>query len=220
MVFGNEGAEGITTKSRFKEVVPGLYTYSVYEEAIKSVMTAHVLVNSSRLVLIDPVPLSPKDLEELGKLGVLESICLTTESHQRFACDLREKFNVRVYVHAAADPAVRKAADKGFHDLDLLPGDITAIHIPGAKPGETAFYLDRDGGVMILGDAVSNLKDLEFLPDKYCKDPGQNRESLKKLLVYDFKTLCFGHGEPIHGYPKAALRNLLSHKPSPAGKKK
>ena len=205
----------MTTKSRFKEVTTDLYTASVYDESIKSVMTTHVLVNASRLVLIDPIELNDRDLEELGKYGVLESICLTTESHLRFAKQLREKFNVRVFIHSASSPEIRKEADKTFSDLDLLPGDLTAIHIPGVKPSETAFFLDRDGGVMIVGDAVTHLEDdVEFLPDKYCADPQRNRESLKKLLVYEFKTLCFGHGEPFKGYPKAALRNLLSHKPA------
>ncbi len=202
----------MTNKIKLKQVVPNLYTYSVFDEEIKSVMTAHVLVDASRLILIDPIALSGKDMEQLGKLGVLESICLTTESHLRGASALREKFNVRVFVHAAADPAVKSQADKTFTDLDLLPGDMTAIHVPGTKPSESAFFIDRDGGVMVVGDALTNLKDLEFLPDKYCKDAKQNRESLKKLLVYEFKTLCFGHGEPLKGYPKAALRNLLSHK--------
>ena len=209
----------MNVKSRFKEVVPDLYTYSAYDESIKSVMTAHVLVNASRLVLIDPIALLPKDMEELGKLGVLESICLTTESHLRFAPQLREKFNVRIFMHAAADPAVRKDADKTFTDLDLLPGDMTAIHLPGTKPSETGFFLDRDGGVVILGDALIHAKELEFLDDKYCKDPQQNRDSLKKLLVYEFKTLCFGHGEPLKGYPKAVLRSLLTRKPALARKK-
>ena len=197
----------------------GLFTYSAYDESIKSVMTSHVLVTDSRLVLIDPIDLTANDLEEVGKLGVLESICLTTESHTRFASGLREKFNVRVFVHAAADPSVRSQADKTFRDLDLLPGDLTAIEIPGVKPSESAFFLDRDGGVMLVGDALTNLKGLDFLPDKYCANPQQSRDSLRKLLVYEFKTLCFGHGEPLRGYPKAALRNLLSQKPALAGKK-
>ncbi len=199
-------------KSRFKEVFPYLYTYSAYDGSIKAVTTAHVLVNASRLVLIDPIELLEKDMEELGKLGVLESICLTTESHLRFAPQLRKKFNVRVYIHSAADPAIRQEADKTFTDLDLLPGDMTAIALPGTKPSETAFFLDRDGGVVIVGDALIHAKELEFLDEKYCKDPRQYRESLKKLLVYEFKTLCFGHGEVLRGYPKAALRNLLAQK--------
>lgn len=202
----------MASKSRLKQIVSDLYTFSAYDEAIQSVQTSYVLVNASRLVLIDPIALTQKDMQELGHLGVLESICLTTESHLRFAPQLREKFNVRVFVHNAADPIVRKEANKTFTDLDLLPGDLTAIHIPGAKPSETAFFLDRDGGVMIVGDALTNTKSLELLPDKYCKDPKQNRDSVRKLLVYEFKTLCFGHGEPLRGYPKAAIRNLLAQK--------
>ena len=76
---------------------------------------------------------------------------------------------------------------------------IAAIPIPGATPGETAFYF-RPAGALVIGDAVINVdpqKGLELLPDKYCADPAQNRASLRMLLDLDFNILTFAHGLPV-----------------------
>ncbi len=188
----------------------GFYLYRAWDGSAKRPMTSHVIVDNARIVLIDPLELSEKDLQEIGQLGVMDCICLTSHHHLRFTPQLRKKFNVRIYAHASVGPEIRIHVDKTFDDLDLLPGDLTAIHIPGASPTETAFFLDKGGGVMIVGNALVRARDLDFPSGKLCQDPIQNRESLRKLLIYEFKTLCFGHGEPMHGYPRAALRNLMA----------
>ena len=97
----------------------------------------------------------------------------------------------------------------------LLPGEllygIKAIPIPGATPGETAFYSNAGG--LILGDAVINTsteRGLEFLPDKYCTDAKQNRESLRQLLTLDFKILTLAHGAPVVDRAKDKLTALLN----------
>jgi glyoxylase-like metal-dependent hydrolase (beta-lactamase superfamily II) len=101
-------------------------------------------------------------------------------------------------------------------DVTLLPGEllygIEAIAIPGATPGETAFYSDT--GVMMLGDAVINTSPeagLELLPDKYCANAEENRASLRMLLNFDFHTLTFAHGAPITTHAKEKLSALLNH---------
>ncbi|HEY0257408.1 MAG TPA: hypothetical protein VGC39_08190 [Candidatus Methylacidiphilales bacterium] len=95
-------------------------------------------------------------------------------------------------------------------ETELLYG-IAPIAIPGATPGETAFFSNM--GVMVIGDAIINTdseKGLEFLQDKYCADSQQNRLSLKKLLNYDFHTLIFAHGSPVTSHVKEKLSALLS----------
>jgi glyoxylase-like metal-dependent hydrolase (beta-lactamase superfamily II) len=85
-----------------------------------------------------------------------------------------------------------------------------AIAIPGATPGETAFYSKT--GVMMLGDAVINTSTetgLEFLPDKYCADAKQNRASLRQLLSFDFHALTLAHGAPVTTRAKEKLAALL-----------
>jgi len=95
-------------------------------------------------------------------------------------------------------------------ETELLYG-IAPIAVPGATPGETAFYSNT--GVMVIGDAVINgglEKGLQLLPAKYCTDADQNKLSLRKLLDYNFHTLAFAHGLPITSGAKEKLAALLN----------
>jgi glyoxylase-like metal-dependent hydrolase (beta-lactamase superfamily II) len=137
---------------------------------------------------------------------------LTNGNHVRDTLALRAQHKVPVVT--AAD--TRRDIAELRPDVTLLPREllygITAIAIPGATPGETAFYSKT--GVMVLGDAVINTsteRGLEFLPDKYCADAEQNRASLRKLLDFDFHTLTFAHGAPVTTRAKEKLSALLNH---------
>ena len=111
-------------------------------------------------------------------------------------------------------PDTRRDITELRPEVALLPGEllygIQAIPVPGATPGETAFF--SNAGVLVLGDAVINTsteRGLEFLPDKYCSDAKQNRASLRKLLAYDFKILTLAHGAPVVDRAKSKLTALL-----------
>jgi glyoxylase-like metal-dependent hydrolase (beta-lactamase superfamily II) len=86
---------------------------------------------------------------------------------------------------------------------------LQALPIPGAVAGETAYLTPE--GYLFLGDAVINLEShgLALLPDKYCRDPRQNRLSLKTLLDYEFSIVTFAHGLPLRQQAKERLRALL-----------
>jgi glyoxylase-like metal-dependent hydrolase (beta-lactamase superfamily II) len=128
----------------------------------------------------------------------------------RDAANLRKRHKVPI----VTAPDTRRDITELRSDVTLLPGEllygIVSIAIPGATPGETAFF--AKSGVMVLGDAVINVsteQGLEFLPDKYCTDAKQNRESLRKLLEFDFHTLTVAHGAPVVDRAKAKFASLL-----------
>jgi glyoxylase-like metal-dependent hydrolase (beta-lactamase superfamily II) len=190
-----------------------LYHWSVYEPAVKCEIGCAALRLPSGWVVIDPVPLADAAWQELLALAPLRAILLTNGNHVRDTVALRDKHQVPVVT--AAD--TRRDITELHPDITLLPGEllygIIAIAIPGATPGETAFYSKT--GVMILGDAVINTsteRGLELLPDKYCTDAEQNRASLRKLLDYDFHTLILAHGTPITSRAKEKLSALLNSK--------
>jgi glyoxylase-like metal-dependent hydrolase (beta-lactamase superfamily II) len=189
-----------------------LYYWSVYEPAVKCEIGCAALKLPSGWVVADPVPLADAAWQELLALAPLRAILLTNGNHVRDTIALRAKHQVPVVT--AAD--TRRDLEELRPDITLLPGEllygITAIAIPGATPGETAFHSKT--GVMILGDAVINTsteRGLEFLPDKYCADAQQNRASLRQLLEYDFHTLTLAHGAPITTRAKEKLSVLLNH---------
>ena len=201
-----------THADEFQALSDTLYHWSVYDPAIKCEVGCTALKLDSGWVVIDPVPLAEAAWKELLAQAALRAILLTNGNHVRDAVSLREKH--RVPVVTAAD--TRRDITELKPDVTLLPNEllygITAVAIPGATPGETAFYSKT--GVMVLGDAVINTNPatgLEFLPDKYCVDAEQNRASLRKLLSFDFHTLMMAHGAPVTTRAKEKLSALLNH---------
>jgi len=194
----------------FQALSDTLYHWSVFEPAVKCEIGCTALRLASGWVVIDPVALAPAAWEELLAVAPLRAILLTNGNHVRDSITLRDLHKVPVVT--AAD--TRRDISELRPDITLLPGEllygITAIAIPGATPGETAFFSNT--GVMMLGDAVINTsteRGLELLPDKYVTDPKQNRASLRTLLSFDFHTLTFAHGAPVTANAKQKLTALL-----------
>jgi len=188
-----------------------LYHWSVYEPSLKCELSCTALKLGSGLVVIDPVPLAEAAWNDLVAKAPLRAILLTNGNHVRDADQFRKKYKVPI----VTAPATRRDITEIKPDVVLLEKEllygIAAIPIPGATPGETAFHSDM--GVMIIGDAIINTsseKGLEFLPDKYCDNAKQNRESLRKLLNFEFHTLTFAHGAPVTAHAKEKLSALLN----------
>jgi len=199
-----------THADEFQALSDTLRYWSVYEPAVKCEIGCAAIHVASGWVVIDPVPLADAAWKELLGEAALRAILLTNGNHVRDSEALRQKHQVPV----VTAPDTRRDITELRPDITLLPNEllygITAIPIPGATPGETAFYSKT--GVMILGDAVINVSTetgLEFLPDKYCSDAKQSRDSLKKLLACDFHTLILAHGAPVTTRAKEKLAALL-----------
>jgi glyoxylase-like metal-dependent hydrolase (beta-lactamase superfamily II) len=197
--------------AEFQKLSDTLYHWSVFEPAVKCEIGSVALKLASGWVVVDPVPLAEAAWNELLALAPLRAILLTNGNHVRAAVALKAKHKVPVVT--AAD--TRRDISELRPDVTLLPKEllygIMALAIPGATPGETAFYSNT--GVMMLGDAVIHTGSeagLELLPDKYCADAGQNRASLRTLLDYDFHTLTLAHGAPVTVRAKEKLSALLN----------
>jgi glyoxylase-like metal-dependent hydrolase (beta-lactamase superfamily II) len=203
----------VTQADEFQALSDTLYYWSVYEPSVKCEIGCAALKLPSGWVIVDPVPLANSAWKELLALAPLRAILLTNGNHVRDTVELKKKHQVPV----VTAPDTRRDISELKPDITLLPGEllygISAIPIPGATAGETAFYSKT--GVMILGDAIintSNETGLEFLPDKYCTDAEQNRASLRKLLEFDFHKLTMAHGAPLTTEAKEKLRALLDSK--------
>ena len=187
-----------------------LFHWSFYDPACKCEVGSIAVKVVSGLVVVDPVPLADEAWAELTAGAPLRAILLTNGNHVRAAEGLRKKHAVPIVTAIGAHKAVAPLVP----DVTLLENELiygaSAIAIPGAAPGETAFHFAE--GVLALGDAVINLdgaKGLELLPDKYCDDAEENRRSLARLLELDFHTLTFAHGLPVTQRAREKLRALL-----------
>lgn len=190
-----------------EEVLPGVWSWSVHDERIDFVSTAHAVVGDGGVVLVDPLPLAPKALAGLGEVT---AICLSAGTHQRSAWRYRRELGATVYAPALSR-LIDEEPDVRYGDGDELPGGLRAIFTPGAGTTQHTFLLDREGGVAFVPDLFTHLPErgLRMVWDEHMHDPVEARRSVRMLLNLSFEVLCLDHGAPLKDDPKAAIRALL-----------
>jgi glyoxylase-like metal-dependent hydrolase (beta-lactamase superfamily II) len=190
-----------------EEVVPGIWTWSVHDERIDFVSTAHAVSGSDGSVLIDPLPLEETALAQLGDV---RAICITAGTHQRSAWRYRRELEVPVYAPALSK-LIEEEPDVRYSDSDELPGSLRAVFTPGAGTTQHTFLLDRGGGIAFVPDLFANEpgRGLAIVGEEEMPDPEEARRSIRKLLDLPFDILCLDHGAPLTEEPKAAIRALL-----------
>jgi glyoxylase-like metal-dependent hydrolase (beta-lactamase superfamily II) len=191
-----------------EEVVPGVWTWSVHDDRIDFVSTAHAISGAEGTVLIDPLPLAPEALRSLGKVA---AICLTAGTHQRSTWRYRRELEVVVYAPALSK-LIEEEPDVRYSEGDELPGDLEAVFTPGAGTTQHTFLLEREGGIAFVPDLFANMpgRGLAIVGEEEMPDPEQARESIRKLLDLPFAILCLDHGAPLTEAPKAMIRALLA----------
>ena len=200
-------SEPRTAADRVEEVVPGVWSWSVHDDRIDFVSTAHAVGDGDEVVLIDPLPLVSNALAELGDVT---AICLTAGTHQRSSWRLRRELGARVYAPALSRQ-IEEEPDVRYSDGDELPGGLRAVFTPGAGTTQHTFLLEREGGVAFVPDLFTHVPErgLRTVWDEYMHDPAEARRSIEKLLELPFSVLCLDHGAPVTDDPKGAIRALL-----------
>lgn len=190
------------------EVVAGIWSWSVHDERIDFVSTAHAVSGEEGLVLIDPLPLEP---DALARLGDVTAICLTAGTHQRSCWRYRRELGAPVYAPALSRQ-IEEEPDVRYEEGDELPGSLGAVFTPGAGTTQHTFLLEREGGVAFVADLFTHLPErgLRMVRDEYMHDPAEARESARRLLDLPFSVLCLDHGPPLKDDPKSAIRALLA----------
>jgi len=191
----------------FSAISPHIFSWQAYEPSVKCELSSSAIATPAGLVFVDPIPLADRWLRELLASGTPCAIVITNGNHARAAAEFRERLAVKVF-------ASEEAADSGFTpdefiaEGDFTPGGMRVVGLPGAGPGEIALVGD---GVICIGDAVIHLEPEGFglLPAKYCSDAHQLRDSLRKLLSYQFDVMTFAHGVPLVGQARHHLALLL-----------
>jgi glyoxylase-like metal-dependent hydrolase (beta-lactamase superfamily II) len=188
--------------TNLREIAPGLWAWSSLHEEWKVDFSCCAWNGPGGLVLVDPVKLDDANLAKLERIGKPAAILLTNQNHERDADWFRQRYGINIHVHRDAAPGIEITPDEFFCDGANAPGGLKVIHLPGASPSESAFHTELNGGILILGDVAVNLDEgLKFLSEEHCEDSKLNRQSARKLLAYEFETMTFAHGDPIH--PKA-----------------
>jgi Metallo-beta-lactamase superfamily len=205
--YDNPVSEPQAVAERADEIVPGVWYWSVHDDRIDFLSSAHAVAEDDGIVLVDPLPLAPAALAEFGDVA---AICLTAGTHQRSAWRYRRELGAKVYAPALSRQ-IEEEPDVRYGEGDELPGSLRPIFTPGAGTTQHTFLLEREGGVAFVPDLFTHLPErgLRIVWEEYMHDPAEARRSIRKLLDLPFSILCLDHGAPLTADPKAAIRALV-----------
>ena len=197
-----------------KPVFPGIWSWSWYSDEKHIDFNGHYLVVGEHRILVDPPPMSNEDKAQLRRDGRPDYIVLTNRDHTREAQALKTEFGARLYVPEADAPEMTGVEpDKTYRDGELLPGGIWAVQLRDQKSkGESALFLEKAPGVLILGDALigKQVGVLSMLAAEKYADAGRARDGLRRLLNYKFDAVLVGDGYSITKGGKAAVEHVIN----------
>lgn len=198
-----------------KEIAPGVWHWTAMHTNIGSDVDSYYLAHEG--AVIDPM--EPEGgVERIGKIAPPAEVLLTSRHHYRAGAAFRKAYGIPVRCHRAGLHEFMQGEEvEPFEFGDRLAGGIEAIEVGALTPEETAFYANREGGILSIGDAVIRWGPggpLGFVPDKYIGDDPDAvkraiRKSLARLLDREFEILLLAHGDPIVGGARDALRAFV-----------
>ena len=102
------------------------------------------------------------------------------------------------------------AVEHEVQDDEVLPaaGGVRALHVPGHTAGQLMYLWPQRGGVLFVGDALTNVFGLGHPP--IYEDFTTAQTSLKKIAGLDYETICFSHGTAIVGNAAQRLRQKIN----------
>lgn len=193
-------------------VVRDIYQWSHFSEEKQLDFNGHLIVAGQRRLLIDPPPLTAEGLTAIRKGRPIDAIILTNRDHLREAATYRTLFQTKILAPELDAPLMEVQVDGTFAHGDQLPGGLFVIHLPdGKSPGESALLLERDGGILILGDALIGTPpgSLSFLPPDKFADMAKARAGVRRLLNYAFDSVLVGDGASIITDGKEAVQRAV-----------
>jgi glyoxylase-like metal-dependent hydrolase (beta-lactamase superfamily II) len=202
-------SEPKTVATSIEEVVPGVRRWSIHDDRINFVSAAYAVTGDKGTVLIDPLPLEPA---MLGELGDVTAIVLTCGSHQRSAWRYRRELAADVYAPGLSreideEPNVRYA------DGDTLPGGVRAVFTPGVGTTQHTLLLAGEPAIAFVADTLVQEADgtVGMVPERYIYDLEEAKRTLGRLLALDFDVMCLMHGGVLRDTPKAFVQAVLEH---------
>jgi len=186
---------------------------------------------SGKLVIHSMAPFSQADIEEIRQLGEPAWLVEAMLLHDTYAAEGRRSFPELPFLGPPGFPAVVK-----FETGPLLPspeewaGQLEVIRLEGAPKLEEHAFFHAPSRTLIVADLVFNFDANEKGWDRFFhryvagfrRYPGTSRifkmfmadrtafrESLLKILEWDFDRIIPGHGKVIESGGKDALRQAM-----------
>ena len=195
-----------------KQLLTGIWQWSWFSEEKQLDFNGFFLMVGDHKVIVDPPPLTAEARAFIHQNGPIDYIIVTNRDHAREAEAHREEFNCQLQVPEADATQMDVKPTRTYKDGELLPGGLWAIQLAKQKsPGESALFIQRGGGVVIVGDALIGKPAgaVSLLPAEKYPDAAKVRDGLRRLLNYKFESLLVGDGVSILAGGKVAIERLL-----------
>ena len=201
----------MTPATALQKLSPSLFGWASFHNQWKVDFNSYAFKTPEGVVFIDPTMPAPAVLKKLEALGAPLAIVLTNAHHDRDADAFRKQHEIQIYAHEKAQSDCDTKIDVLVVNGEKLPGGLKTIFLPGVTTSEMALFGKDSGGALLLGDALLNPpgKGLQLLGDDYIEDKKQARQSLQKLLEFNFKIATFAHGDPIVKDAKKIISDFL-----------
>ncbi len=98
----------------------------------------------------------------------------------------------------------------GETEPSALPADLRVIDTPGHTPGHVSYLLDRNNGVLFVGDAAVATKKGVVKRGVFNAPTPSIDASLRHLAEFDFDVAFFAHSVSLSGSAAAAFRRFAA----------
>lgn len=190
-------------------LLEGVHLWSWFSPEKRFNFNGHLIATPKGVVMVDPVVLTPDDLDYLAAAGLKpDTLVITNRSHLRARAEVLARWRIPVALHEAELAQADAPADLVVKDGDEILG-LRVVHLPGKTPGEIALHWP-ERRLLLVGDAlIAPYGRLKTVPEDKMADPALLRRSLAKLRTLDFDTLLVGDGDPLLSGAKAAVEAFL-----------
>ncbi|MDH4153359.1 MAG: hypothetical protein OEV01_06185 [Nitrospira sp.] len=196
-----------------KQILPNMWQWSWFSDEKQLDFNGLLLTIGEHAILVDPPPMTPEARTIVRRHEPIDYIVLTNRDHLREAPAYQAEWHCQLYVPEADAAQMEVNPTKTYKDGELLPGGIWVIQLKDQKsPGESALFIERGRGVLIVGDALIGKPSgsVSMLPAEKYADVTKAKEGLRRLLKYEFDSLLMGDGVSILNGGKQPVERLLT----------
>jgi len=122
--------------------------------------------------------------------------------------------DAKIYIHEGDYDKIKNKVKElkiiMINDGDTLSilNNMEVIHVKGHTDGNIALYA-RDYKLLIAGDCIFNNNGFAYPPKKYNTNTEVFMKNVRRLLDYDIKVICPGHGLYVDENCKELLEKLI-----------
>jgi glyoxylase-like metal-dependent hydrolase (beta-lactamase superfamily II) len=196
-----------------KQILPNIWQWSWFSDEKQLNFNGLLLTVGEHTILVDPPPMTSEARTIVRRHEPIDYIVLTNRDHLREAPAYQAEWHCQLYVPELDAAQMEVNPTKTYKDGELLPGGIWVIQLMDQKsPGESALFIERGRGVLIVGDALIGQPSgsLRLLPPEKYEDSAKAKEGLRRLLKYHFDSLLVGDGVSILVDAKPQVEGLLA----------